>query len=111
LESVVHEGSVVHVPLQKRKESALVTALFATLQEPVAFRIKEISSLGQFPNDTHYHNFIQKLARFYFLKPLYFYQRIRHFLKEEQVDGDQDILVAKEYGKPDNPQALVTLTK
>ncbi len=93
LSTAMHEGCLVSVPLQKRYEAALVTNLFDALPAGTTFAIKEISDLGPFPGDQHYHAFVQTIARFYFLQPIYFYQRIRHFLKERHnVVQDVDVV-------------------
>ena len=100
----VHEGCVVHVPLQKREESALIMVLAATLDKSITFTIREMSGLGAFPNDTHYHDFIEKVARYHCLQPLYFYQRIRHFFKEKQKE------IELTSTQTDEQVPLVTLT-
>lgn len=83
LQKDIHLGSIVNVPLQRRKEAALITLLTTSIIEPITFQIKEINGLSIFPKDNQYHYFLQKLSNLYFCTPLYFYQRIRHFLHEK----------------------------
>ncbi|CAM6054153.1 unnamed protein product [Sphagnum tenellum] len=98
LAPLVHDGSLVSVPLQKRHEAALVTAIFHQLPAPLPFALKDIADMGPFPGDTQYHEFLRLISRFYFLSPLFFYQRIRHFLKDKKIlEHDVDPLV-KEKG-------------
>jgi len=82
--SVVQVGSVVRVPLQLRKESALVTSLFKYLPKNISFQVKPIDGLERVPDDKLYRDFTIKIARYYQVKPLLFFQRIRHFLKEKE---------------------------
>lgn len=86
LVSLVQEGTLVLVPLQRRKESALIVSVFENLPAPVTFAIKEISNLEPVPADNNYRELLKKLSRFYFVSQLYFYQRIRHFLQEHTVE-------------------------
>lgn len=108
LHAQVHEGSLVSVPLQQRKESALVVFVAQQLPPEITFKIREIVGLSTCPQDERYHQFLQKVSRFYFLKPLYFYQRMRHFLKEKDVaikadSPSLDMVIG-------NPQLTVELT-
>lgn len=79
----VVRGSLVQVPLQKRIEAALVTDIFYQLPPGITFKLRAIDQLATFPGDEKYNNFIEKIASYYCIKPLYFYQRIRHFLQEK----------------------------
>lgn len=79
----VARGSLVQVPLQKRIEAALVTDVFYQLPPAITFKLRAIDQLATFPGDEKYNNFIEKIAAYYCIKPLYFYQRIRHFLQEK----------------------------
>jgi len=81
-------GTVVRVPLQNRKETALVVRQAEQLDAGITFKIKEFLDLEGFPSDTKYNAFIEKIARFYFIDPLHFYQRIRNFLSEAH-DADE----------------------
>ncbi len=88
LKSDIYVGQVVHVPLQRRQETALVTAIMESLPATVTFTIKEISDVSGFPADGLYHTFVEKISQFYLLKPLYFFQRIRHYLQEQEHSDD-----------------------
>src|SRR5579862_5469691 len=93
-------GTVVRVPLQNRKESALVIRQTEKLDSNITFKIKEFIDLEGFPQDTKYHAFIEKIARFYFIDPLHFYQRIRKFLTEAHDTHEEDISLGE--SEPDN---------
>jgi len=79
------QGSLVQVPLQKRIETALVMQIATQLDTSITFAIRDIAGLALFPGDQLYTTYMEKMARFYCLQPLYFYQRIRHFLKEKKA--------------------------
>ncbi len=81
-------GAIVRVPLQRRYESAIVLQCACVLPDDVTFTIKNIHGLEPFPQDSLYGSFIQKVSDFYLLRPLYFYQRIRHFLKEHHASDE-----------------------
>jgi primosomal protein N' (replication factor Y) len=81
------QGSLVHVPLQKRLETALVMQVATRLDASITFAVRDVEGMALFPGDPHYTIFMEKMARFHCLQPLYFYQRIRHFLKEKTVSG------------------------
>ncbi|MFA6066524.1 MAG: primosomal protein N' [Candidatus Babeliaceae bacterium] len=76
-------GTIVHVPLQKRTEAALVVSATTELAIMPAYTIREL-----YEQDTHtlqieFAQFIKRLAEYYHLDPIYFYKRIRHFLHKE----------------------------
>ncbi len=85
LTACVTRGSLVQVPLQKRIEAALVTNVFYQLPASITFQLRAIDQLATFPGDADYNHFIEKIAAYYCIKPLYFYQRIRHFLQEKNT--------------------------
>ncbi|MFH0898839.1 MAG: hypothetical protein V1855_04635 [bacterium] len=100
-------GRLVIVPLQNRSTSALITKTFSNLQEKKTFQIREIIDLHAFPQDALYTTFIEKIAQFYFTKPIHFYQRIQGFIhaQEEPVpDLSHEPL-------PSQSHTDVTLTK
>ena len=75
-------GAIVHVPLRNK----LVPAIVTNLQESVTatYAIRELDAREQFPADTTYITFIEKIAQFYFLDPLHFYSRIKNFLRPQK---------------------------
>lgn len=83
LSLLLKQGSLVQVPLQKRTETAWVVYTAATLDASITFAVRDVEGMAHFPGDQRYTAFIEKIAHFYCLQPLYFYQRIRHFLKEK----------------------------
>ena len=83
INSEVLEGKIVNVPIRTLSVPALVLKTYKILPTGINFIIKEINNLQQFPNDSNFHSFLKKISTFYFLQPLYFYQRIRNFLLRE----------------------------
>ncbi len=82
-------GSIVKVPLRNTKVSALVIKQFPTLQSPPKFEIKELLQVQILPQDKHYANYIDKLAKFYFIKPQSLYRRIQSFLyKKDKMEEE-----------------------
>ncbi len=80
------EGKVVNVPIKNYDVPALVLKTYDEKPKKITFKIKEINELQKFPDDLLFHEFIKKISKFYFVNPLYFYQRIRGFiLKNEFV--------------------------
>jgi len=98
-------GSVVRVPLQNRKESALVIRQAAMLDRGIDFKIKEIIDLEGFPGDVNFNAFIEKIAQFYFIDSFHFYQRIRNFLHESD---DVDELIPPDYQPSDSDRIILT---
>ena len=91
------EGKIVNVPIRTISVPALVLKTYKVLPSNINFKIKEINRLHQFPNDTLFNSFVEKISTFYFLQPLYFYQRIRSFLlKENKKEIKEKILPHKE---------------
>lgn len=102
-------GSLVHVPLQKRTEAAVVTQILESLQPLPPFVIRELNGIGAFPGDDFFHSFVSRVSAFYKLAPSFFYFRIRHFINQKAAEEE----VAPEYFVPDElPVAVqdVTLT-
>ncbi len=76
-------GHIVHVPIQKRTEHALV--IEQSMHHPaVSFAIKEALALEPFPLDPNYHTFIEKLSDYHQLEPLHFFRRMRSFIEQEK---------------------------
>lgn len=98
-------GAIITVPLQKRKELALVTELFEQLPEPVTFKIRTALTREQIPSDSYYATFITKLSDYYLLEPLIFYKRLKSFLQQKalEISSEQEYVQTKQ--KP-----CVTLT-
>lgn len=82
-------GSLICVPLQKRVELALVTAVFQAPQEPVTFKIRTALSKEEIPPDSNYGTYIAQLGSYYQLEERYFYNRVKHFLKEQHHETEQ----------------------
>ena len=74
------------VPLRQKKVAALVTEHVSTPKTGTTFEIKEIIGLKPFPNDGQFHTFVEKASSLYFTNPLFFYQKLRHFLKKRKQD-------------------------
>jgi len=89
LENLV--GRVVHVPIQKRTEHALVIAQFATKPAGNNFEIREVITIEPFPEDKKYQTFIKKLSAYHQINPLHFFKRVRSFLVQEQKAGKTSV--------------------
>lgn len=76
-------GKVVNVPIKNYNVPALVLKTYVQKPKNLNFNIKEINDLQKFPDDLLFHEFVKKIANFYFVKPLYFYTRIRTFLDQQ----------------------------
>jgi primosomal protein N' (replication factor Y) len=83
--SKVEVGSLVRVPLKAAQQLAYVTQLHSSFYSK-DFQIREILGLQQFPDDIKYADFIKKIAKFYFVPSLHFYQRIRGFFADKKAD-------------------------
>jgi primosomal protein N' (replication factor Y) len=77
------DGKVVNVPIKNYNVPALVLKTYIQKPKNLTFNIKEINNLQKFPDDLLFHEFIKKISNFYFVKPLYFYTRIRSFLDQQ----------------------------
>lgn len=75
-------GSLVRVPLKTTVQPAYVVGLKS--QFNADFEIKEIINFGQFPEDTKFTEFINKISNYSFTHPLSFFQRIRGFLSDKK---------------------------
>jgi len=76
--AAVAVGSVVEVPLRSQQKSALVLALF--YQKPdVAYQIKPILFVHQFPQDRLHHSYIETVARVYFISAHKLMERLQRF--------------------------------
>jgi primosomal protein N' (replication factor Y) (superfamily II helicase) len=77
-------GKIIQVPLKNKNLPALVVKTYKVLPEKFNFQIKQITQIQKFPEDKLYYTFLEKISKFYFLDPFYFYQRIRNFLFESK---------------------------
>ena len=77
-------GHIVHVPIQKRQEHAIVIGQYQCKPADSNFEIRQALSVEPFPNDAHYRSFIKKLSSYHQIEPLHFFKRIRGFLEQEQ---------------------------
>ncbi len=102
----IRVGSIVQVPLRALKVPALVILLYQDADPTKTFKIKEILSCENFPQDNSYYDFMTKVSQFYFVPVLHFYQRLKKFLddkKREEITLNTRILT-------DTPEKLITLT-
>ena len=83
------EGKVVNVPIKNYNVPALVLKTYNEKPKKITFNIKEINELQKFPDDLIFHEFIKKISKFYFVDPLYFYQRIRGFLLKNNIEQQE----------------------
>jgi len=84
-------GKLVLVPLRNKQVSALVTHTIQQLNPKPIFKIKEIIDLHNIPSDSGYNSYIEKIAQFYFIKPIVLYQRIQNFLHTKNKQKDLDV--------------------
>ena len=84
---------IVQVPLKEKNIPALVLKTYKNLPVGIDFQIKEVVGLNKFPKDSFYHEFIEKISKFYFTQPLYFYQRIRKFLFKGEGKKSNNITI------------------
>lgn len=93
LGSKITVGSLVKVPLKNSQHLAYVIQIDSNFYSD--FQVREILGLQQFPEDTKYSEFIEKISKFYFVPSLHFYQRIRGFFAEKKArtSGPEDSLM------------------
>lgn len=85
-------GSIVQVPLRAHIVPAFVTQVLH--EKPSTdrnFTIKAALALEPFPADEHYQGYIQHLAMYYNVDPLFFIKRIRQFLVQHELPVDTHI--------------------
>lgn len=73
-------GKILNVPIKNQFKPALVLRIYNRLPESVNFDIKDFVNVHDFPDDTNYRSFLEKIAKFYFMPTLHFYRRINSFL-------------------------------
>ncbi len=91
-------GKIVQVPLKNKNIPALVLKTYKNLPSNIDFQIKDVVGLQEFPNDFFYHEFIEKISKFYFTQPLHFYRRIRNFLFKDERKIKKDMEIKQIYG-------------
>ena len=101
-------GHVVHVPIQKRTEHALVTNQYKKKPAGNNFEIRDALSLEPFPQDKSYKAFLEKLSEYHQISPLHFFKRIRNFLTQEKKSIRQ---IKTEIDSEASIQKSVTLTQ
>jgi primosomal protein N' (replication factor Y) len=80
-------GSILRVPLKKQIISAFVVQE-SECKPSVSFAIKEVIGIETLPSDPYYLAFINQLSAYYQLEPIYFMQRIQHFITQKAYDND-----------------------
>lgn len=80
-------GSIVQVPLRTHIIPACVIAQQQG-KPSINGTIRQAHTIEHFPTDAYYWHFIQALAAYYCIEPLYFLKRIKQFLstEKEQVE-------------------------
>jgi primosomal protein N' (replication factor Y) len=76
-------GSLVKVPMRNKFCSGVVTEVLHNKPE-VGFGIKPAQSIQNFPQDSFYNHFIQKLATYHHVEEIHFLKRIQSFLKHKK---------------------------
>lgn len=89
--SVVAKGSFVEVPLRTQKIPALVQKLsnFPTTEHK---EIREILGILAFPDDSHYHGFIDQISDFFFIEPNVLHHRIVGHLHASPETPDDEAI-------------------
>jgi len=90
LQSQIHRGTLVQVPLQKRVESAIVVG-FEDASSQYAFKIRSIDSIFPFPQDVTYNTFATQLAIFHQIDSLYLFKRLKSCLSEAEDEVESEI--------------------
>jgi primosomal protein N' (replication factor Y) len=85
LTDTIFVGSIVRVPLRAMQTAAVVQETHHTLSKKPAFAIKDIVGLEPFPNDPHYHTFLNQLAHYYQIDEIHFIKRVRQFLHAKEI--------------------------
>ena len=85
LHAVVGVGSLVHVPLKTVVKVGMVMVVTPVLDPKITYTLRDVEKLAAFPGDPHYRKFIERVAHFYCLSPLYFYQRLQGFMREKNL--------------------------
>ncbi|HBY05839.1 MAG: Primosome assembly protein PriA [candidate division TM6 bacterium GW2011_GWE2_42_60] len=76
-------GALVTVPLQRRREKAVVIEICDHTPKNSTFTIRELLTRDPFPKDTHFQPFLESLAHYYQLPSFIFYRRLRSFLNQK----------------------------
>jgi len=87
LQESVHVGSIVHVPLQKRVERALVYDTHVD-EGAKGYLVRHIIEIEQLPLDNGYHNFIRQVSKYYAISPVHLYRRL-HQIKTSREENNQ----------------------
>ncbi len=89
-------GSIIKVPLRNKTTWALVEEHIKELPVKPDFKIKEALEIQNFPQDQYYSKFIDELARYYQIEPIYLISRMHQFIKQDvKKDTELDIIEQK----------------
>lgn len=94
-------GTVIAVPLRKRREFAYVVEQFA-YQPSVEFEIREAFAESYFPEDELFQRFISELSAFFFTTPFELYRRLKSFLD----NTDEDDLLESVFEEKESDEVL-----
>ncbi len=90
LTRLITKGSMVDVPLRTQQLAGLVIEVMNN-RPAVRYEIRTITSVHQFPQDSHFYSFIEKLAQLYFVDSAQLCARLRSFTffeeREEVVES------------------------
>lgn len=78
-------GNIVIVPLQKRREHALICETVEQIGA-TPYAIREAIALEQFPDDDLYHTFIKHVSYYYALDPLVLYKRMASSISDKEYE-------------------------
>jgi primosomal protein N' (replication factor Y) len=87
-------GAVVWVPLRDRSELALVLRLTPTESAEISYALREIQGVEAMPPDIHYTSFINRLAWYYQIDPVFLMMRFKSFLQADRKKVDMSLFVS-----------------
>lgn len=77
-------GTIVQVPLQKRITPGVI--VHQQSEKPqVSFNIRSAQKWEDFPVDTHFWHFIERLAAYHAIEPAHLLQRLKSFLLHDSI--------------------------
>ena len=82
LQDKISRGALVEVPLRNYTVSAFVEAVFFTYTS--AFQVRDILGVVEMPEDKNYIPFLERVAFYYQTPVLFFLQRMKTFLFQEE---------------------------
>jgi len=89
LAPLITKGAVVDVPLRSKQLTGLVIEVLHR-RPAVSYDIRLLTAVHQFPQDSKFYSFIEKLAQLYFVEPATLCARLRSFAFFEERENDDE---------------------